>query len=345
MSILIGPVSAVGHPFTNTAYEVPVERMIGVELVYGFGSKWLYTGTKINPADPITAVVAWDPGWLRTDSQHEPYKLWQIAQELDVPVIGFFSDWFATWEGGHGYLGAKRVVEYLDAIIIDPAGAATMRNHPLLKVKDPADHRYRPIIEIDNMLSYGRLPRMGGDDELVRNVHVDHPIKDREIDVACVTHKHEAHVVNRSYFQEIVRDICNDQGYSYVESGKMTPGDMEDLYLNSKVVFNHSLGCSLNCRVFEAGACGAALLTDAHNIAVGPVPAFTYRHRYDIRDQLDRLLIGTDPGLIEWRAASLTQWVLNNHTPTWTWERNIDAINRAVALVPQSVREVRRDNE
>lgn len=345
MSILLGPVNAVGYPFTNTAFEVPVERVIGGELVYAFGSKWLYTSTKIEPAEPIKAVVAWDPGWLRTDAQHEPYKLWQIAQELDVPVIGFFSDWFATWEGGHGYLGTKRVVEYLDAVICDPAGAAALRNHPLMKVKDPTDHRYRPIIEVDNMLTYGRLPTMGADDELVRDVLNTHPMSQRTVDVACVTHKHEGHVVNRSYYQEMVAGICEDQGYKYVELNRVSPLEMESLYLDAKVVFNHSLGCSLNCRIFEAGACGAALVTDGHNIAVGPVPALTYNHRFHIRDALDRMLLGIEPGLVEWRAKMLNQWVVENHTPTKVWERNLAAVHRAARAVPPSVREVRREHE
>jgi hypothetical protein len=337
MGIAVGPVEAMGHPFCSVT-EVPLRREVGEHIAYAFGTKWLYSKLRIVPDEPVDAVVLWDPGWLRTGTGEgaidEIRKVWEQAQEWDAPVVGLYSDWFAAWKVDTGISGTLSSTMFCDALIVDPAGAAALRAsvHPL-RVTDPNDHRYRPIVEMDSFLTYGRLPRIGGE----LDVEVP-PIHEREVDVAMVSTLHPQHVVLRPYYVDSLRKICAENRWSFEFRNDATAEEMEELYLNSKVVANVSLGSQPNCRVSEALACGALLLTDGWNIGVRDVPCARFNDAFEmkvlLRDLLEMEPVHQDRVQLMGRA-----WA-RAHSPERTWKRVFDAA-LAVAPLTQSARGAR----
>ena len=333
-----GPVETLGHPF-RIVTEVPLIRDIGRHTTFSFGTKFLYTDLKVDLPEPVDAVVVWDPGWLRTGTGegaiHEIHKIWEMAQEWDAPVVGLFSDWFAAWEVADGIVGTKTATMYMDAIIIDSAGAAALRRsvHPLT-VTDENDRRYCPIVVNDSFLSYGRLPRIGGDLDLdVAKIH------EREIDVSMVSTLHPQHVVLRPYYVDLMERICADNGWSFVWTDKATAEEMEDLYLRSKVVFNVSLGSQPNCRVYEALACGCLLLTDGWNIGMKGVPCVRYTDPWKLEIALFDLLSSEPARQARMQYRGLT-WA-QAHSPTRTFERVFDQALEAASQT-RSARVARR---
>ena len=256
MSFLVGPVNSLGHPFPNL-HEVPIERRVGEHLVYAFGQKWLYADLEIVPAEPVEAVLLWDPGWLRDGTMprralDEVARVRAVADGWDCPVFGLSSDWFATWgAGGSGMYGTMRSFQALDGLVVDPVGAAALRmampgwmrrngdGKPI--GADPNDYRYRAIVELTPFLSYGRLPNVGGEDW--REVP---PPQDRSLDVTIVSNLYPGLVVARSYFVEAARRICQRRGWSFIHRSQVSPEEMECLYLDSRAVLNVSLGTQPN---------------------------------------------------------------------------------------------------
>lgn len=332
MAVVAGPTEVLGHPF-RVVTEVPVERRVGGHTVYAFGTKWLYSELEVIPGEPVEAVVVWDPGWLRTGTgegaKHEIHRIWELAQEWDAPVIGLFSDWFAAWKTETGIVGTLAATMYCDALIVDPAGASALRHsvHPL-SVTDPADHRYRPIQEMSGFLTYGRLPRVGG------GIHVEmKPIHEREVDVAMVSTLHPQHVVLRPYYVDALREICDRLGLRFEWTDKASASEMEELYLNSKVVANVSLGTQHNCRVPEALACGAMLLTDGWNIGMKDVPCARFLDPWEMEVLLNDLLqMGPDQ---QQRQQDLGLLWATRNSPERTWKRVFDA---ATILAPMTVK-------
>jgi hypothetical protein len=323
----MGPIETMGHPF-RVVTEVPVRREIGDHVTYAFGTKWLYSELSIIPDEPIEAIVAWDPGWLRTGEGdgaiHEIKKLWEMSREMDVPLIGLYSDWFAAWQVTTGIVGTLASTMYCDAIIVDPAGAASLRAavHPL-RVTDPTDHRFRPIHVMDSFLTYGRLPRVGGG----LNVEIP-PIKERDIDVAMVSTLHPQHVVLRPYYVEALKEICALHGWSFEFRDRASAEEMEELYLNSKVVANVSLGSQPNCRVSEALACGCILVSDGWNIGMWSVPHIRFLDKQSLEVRLfSALSEGNGQSLQE----SGLAWAANNR-PEHVWERVLDAVIEVAPL-------------
>lgn len=327
--IVTGPAEALGHPF-RVVTEVPLERQIARHRTMSFGTKWLYSDLRVILPEDVDAVVLWDPGWLRTGTGEgaidEIRRVWELAQEWDAPVVGLYSDWFAAWKVDTGIIGTLASTMFCDALIVDPAGAASLRAsaHPL-RVEDPGDHRYRPIREMDSFLTYGRLPRIGGG----LDVEVP-PTSERDIDVAMVSTLHPQHVVLRPYYVQAMRLICDRNGWSFEFTDKATAEEMEELYLRSKVVFNVSLGSQPNCRVAEALACGALLLTDDWNIGIGEVPCHTFADRRELEETLTALFAASDDTLARFQEAGLA-WA-GRHTPERVWGRVLGAALEVAAL-------------
>jgi glycosyl transferase family 1 len=336
--IAAGPAETLGHPF-RIVTEVPLERQIGKHRTFSFGTKWLYSDLDVSFDEDVEAVVVWDPGWLRTGTGegaiHELQKIWDLAQDWNAPVIGLFSDWFAAWEVEEGIIGTKAATMYMDGIIVDYAGSSALRHsvHPLTVV-DKNDRRYCPMLNDDAFLTYGRLPRIGGGIQ----VEMKPPVE-REVDVAMVSTLHPQHVLLRPYYVDKMMALCRANGWSFSWTNKATAEEMEELYLNSKVVFNCSLGSQPNCRVYEALACGCMLLTDGWNIGMKGVPCARYSDAWELEIMLrDMLTMGVDQqhrmqlqGLM-WAA---------QRTPEKTWERILDDA-LLLAKRTHSARDVRK---
>jgi hypothetical protein len=334
VSFLVGPVGSLGHPFPNL-HDVPIERQIGDHLVYAFGQKWLYTNLKLIPGEDIEAVLLWDPGWCGDGSNGRGYldeiaKVRTMADEWDCPVFGLASDWFATWgvNGGgmHGMMSAFRA---LDGVVIDHVGAAALRSTQPTNIKfDHTDYRHREIVELSGFLHAGRLPTMG-----VEELPEVLPTKEREIDVCIVSNLYQGLVVHRAYFLEMARHICERHGWSFVHRARVAPDEMERLYLNSKVVLNVALGTQANCRVYEAHACGALLVTDGFNADLSGVPGARFTDKQSLEQAL----------LASLRAPQAIQdmgreWA-KRHTPEKQWAKVLDALKPAIESTAHARRE------
>lgn len=315
--VVTGPAETLGHPF-KVVTEVPLERQIGKHRTVSFGTKWLYSGLDVTFDEDVEAVVVWDPGWLRTGTGegaiHELQHIWDLAQEWDAPVVGLYSDWFAAWDVGEGLIGTLASTMFMDALIVDPAGVAALKRsvHPLT-VEDEHDHRYRPMMEGRSFLTYGRLPRIGG------GLDVEVPkIHEREVDVAMVSTLHPQHVVLRPYYVAELERICAEHKWSFIWTDRASAEEMEEIYLNSKVVFNVSLGTQPNCRVHEALACGALLLTDGWNIGMKDVPCSRYSDAWELEILL-RDLLTLDPTSADRLQLNGLAWA-GQRTPEKVWE-------------------------
>jgi len=326
MNFVIGPVNTLGHPFPNL-HEVPIRRQIGDHTVIAFGQKWIYSGLEFIPPGDVDAVLLWDPGWLRNGMYtrwliDEIGKLRKLANEWDCPVFGLSSDWFATWGiGGSGMHGTMGALRELDGVVIDHVGAASLRSTLPVNIKfHHSDYRHREIVELSGFLHAGKLPTMG-----VENPPPVKPTKQRSIDVCVISNLYPGLVVHRSYFFEAARKICERRGWSFVHRSRVRPEDMEELYLDSKVVLNVALGTQANCRVYEALACGAILVTDGFNIDLGGAPCSKFHNIYELETSLVASLRAPrsiqDLGL-EWAA---------RHTPEKQWAKVLDALGPALS--------------
>lgn len=335
MSVLIGPVGGFRHPFRVKA-EVPVERQIGDHLVYAFDTKWLYSKLRLEPAEPIDLALLWDPGWMRNgwyDKETAPHNL-RPKDEIEAvrqivgggaAVLALASDWFAAWGVGHGMHGTLGMLQATDGILIDPMGAATLRNAVRsLTMFGPDDYRYRTLVEMPPYLSYGALPNVGREDwdgEILSR-------EKRSVDVSMVSNLYPNLVVARSYFAEKAQEICDRRGWSFQMGNKITAERMEELYLDSKVVLNVSLGSQANFRVYEALACGAALVTDGWNIGLDGAPCQTFTDAEGLEAALEEALMRPAAH------ARLTQedgviWA-RQRSPEKQWARIIDAALEAI---------------
>ena len=328
--IAAGPVETIGHPF-RIVTEVPLERQIGRHRTFSFGTKWLYSDLDVSFDERVDAVVVWDPGWLRTGTgegaTHEIQKVWDLAQEWDAPVIGLFSDWFAAWEVDEGIVGTKQATMYMDGIIVDGAGASALRRsiHPL-SVEDPNDRRFCPILQHDGFLTYGRMPRLGGG----LKVEMKKP-SERGVDVAMVSTLHPQHVVFRPYYVDQVASICEQHGWSFEFTDRASAEEMEALYLNSKVVFNCSLGSQPNCRVYEALAAGCLLLTDGWCRGMQNIPCSRYSDEWELEILLRDLL--TMDAASQDRLQQQGLFWAAQRTPEATW---ISVLDDALALAKRT---------
>lgn len=330
MSVLVGPVGGFRHPFRARA-EVPVERRIGKHLVYAFDTKWLYSKLKIEPAEPIDLALLWDPGWMRNgwyDQETAPRGLRprdeiQAVRDIVGPgaaVIAVASDWFAAWGVGHGMHGTLGMLEAVDGIVVDPMGAATLRQAVrALTMFGPDDYRYRAVVELPAYLSYGALPNVGREDWMGPLA----PREGRSIDVSMVSNLYPNLVVARSYFAEAAQEICDRRGWTFQMGNKVTAERMEELYLDSRVVLNVSLGSQANFRTYEALACGAALVTDGWNIGLDGAPCRTFLDVEGLERALEDALTVSDAEALAEQMRG-RGWALDR-SPARQWERVIDA--------------------
>ena len=202
-----------------------------------------------------------------------------------------------------------------------------------------------PLHVSQEMLTYGRLLERGDDDDLVRQQVTTG--RDWEWDVAYVGHRTVEHVVMRSFYLDALHDICDRRHWSLLETDDVPYGELESVLTKVKVTFNHSLGSQLNCRVYEAFACGSALVTDFHNADNGRIKNFArfYANRDTLEVALDYLIVGG--GFADRRVADESvrpiytvpaqHWVID-HSPRRTWERNFDACELLASQVRSASR-------
>lgn len=290
-TVMIGPVEPMGYPFEKMNHDAVRQLEIGEHLVYAFGRPYLYSDYEIIPAEPLDAVIAWDPGWYQTSavegSRNELARIKNTALHHKVPLVGMYCDWFSAWHGGTAFFGVPPSLPYCDAVVTDPVGAAAMRTIGVMQQKR-GHLQWRPIETLDNYLTYGRLPHLGGDTYAVSAVPNDYPQSARAIDVSFIGSAHPGAVVHRSYYLEALIEACKKRHWRYEVRRGVLPDEMEQVLLDSKVCFNTSVGSSLNMRVFEAAAAGCVLLTDAHNTMNEYIKDFSFF--YSKAEQVERLL-------------------------------------------------------
>lgn len=312
-ALLIGPVEDIGHPFPAQRHEIPRRRVIGDSIVYSFGRPFLYEPIGIEPEEPIEAVAVWDPCWLRLDpdKRGEIERLRALATQFNAPLVGLFGDWFAGWRSIPGF-ATPEIVQAFDAVVTDAAGAATIRDHTDFS---------GTVVATSHMLTYGRLPTLGDDPGGVANAATE---RHREIDVCCISYAHASVVWQRPFYLDLVRRLCDQKGWTCVIRADISAAHMETLYLRSRVVFNCSLGSQLNCRAYEALACGCHLLTDGWNLEASTLPpGVALYHRPEQLEEELEILLRAPPD-----ATKYLPWVLA-HGPQETWKRNLDAIRMA----------------
>jgi len=337
-TFLIGPVQAAGYPWEESYHEVVEEKTVGRHLVYSWSSPWLYSNVTFVPREPIDVVVVYDPPWLRDGTGDSPVdgtfprthvnEAAQLVEKLrecgveTAPRVGWVSDWFAGWKKP-GWVGI-RAVEVLDAVVIDPAGAAALRYHGCRV----------PIVELPSLHSYARLPTLAPSETEVLAVPDGCPQEHRPIDVCFVGYAHTDSVPLRAMFLERLQSFCRSAGLrSYIGSGPtrtgVSRGTMEQLLLDSKVCFNLSLGTMLNMRTYEALAAGCVLVTDAWNVGNGELEdnAAFYRSFEDVELIVRTLLADDESRQLACEVG--TVWAANR-SPDRNWRNLFDLTTRTV---------------
>lgn len=328
-TVLLGPIGNLGYPFSEHNHDAIRQQEIGSHLVYSFAKPYIYSDYDFVPAEPLDAVIAWDPGWYQNgkaeQARNECAKLKNVAIQHKVPLIGMYCDWFASWDPDMT-VGVPHSVPYMDGFITDPCGAAAMRTLKLLSEPEPGDLQYRPIIELDTYLSYGRLASLADDRDAVWGVQENYPQASRTLDVCFIGYPHPASVITRSWYLEALIEICERKNYSYKVAYGVSKEKMEEMLLTTKVCFNTSVGSSLNMRVYEAAAAGCVLLTDAHNLQNNKIRwAPTYRNKKEIEQWLEVLLTRDDSAEYRQRVQVDALTFALQNDPIATWHRIINA--------------------
>ncbi len=304
-------------------------------MVYAFDTKFLYSDIELKMDQDVAALVVWDPCWRRPgddgEAKRELYEMWRLARRLEVPLIGLYSDWFTAWEPSTYVIGTKRSLMFCDAVITDPVGAATFRRTiPPFRVTDPTDTRHRPIIEMDNFLTYGRMDTLAADPKLVENVLTSHPHSKRDIDVCFVGHPHPGAVLFRSYYLDYLEQVCDQNGYKLLITNKVSSAQMEEILLNSRVCFNSALGSQLNCRIYEGASAGCMMLHHHNTMAdwslFGAVTMFS--NQSEMKWRLNKLLAldETEAHLVARKGIDFAL----QHTPEKVWTDVFKAVDKAV---------------
>jgi hypothetical protein len=188
----------------------------------------------------------------------------------------------------------------------------------------PDDYRYRSIVEMPPYLSYGVLPNVGREDWDGKIL----PPEERSIDVSMVSNLYPNLVVARSYFAEKAQEICDRRGWNFQMGNKITAARMEELYLDTKVVLNVSLGSQANFRVYEALACGASLVTDGWNVGLDGAPCQTFVDVNELEAALEEALLCPPARALQAQEAGL-KWA-HERSPEKQWARIIDAALTAI---------------
>lgn len=313
-AVILGPAEDLGHPFPGQGHEIPRRRVIGDSIVYSFGRPFLHEPISIEPEEPITAVALWDPCWMRLDpdASDEWERIEALAAEHRAPIVGLLGDWYAGWRGGISRaFNVPNLLPRLAGVVTDAAGAISVLSTGYGGA----------VVASPHMLTYGRLPTLGADPAAVANAATE---RRREIDVCCIAFPHASVVWQRPFYLDLVRRVCAERGWTCVIQDGVSPAEMEALYLRSRVVFNCSLGSQLNCRVYEALACGCHLLTDGWNLENPNLPSGVafYNQPDEVERGLRRLLEQPPDATV------YVPWVLA-HGPVETWKRNLAAIRMA----------------
>lgn len=305
MSLLVGPVTHVGAPFSAPLAELVVEQLVGSHLCYVFGDGFLDTEADVyvKPSEPVTHIVLWDPSWIR-EGPAERRLIKLRARYPDAVVVGVFSDWFAGWYGGRSVhrLGTRRALDFCNVAIIDRYGAAALRRWGW----------GGRINVLDHFLSYGRLPTIGPG--LLDLAMLDLP---RSYDVAFIGHNHAGFVWQRSYALEVVEEAALELGWTVRIAAGLSAAEMEAVLLDSKIVVNWQLGTQMNMRCYEAAACGCALVTNEP----APPGAYYAESAAGLVHGIEFLL--TRPAQLRRAREAVRSWV-ENRSPEHTWQRIFD---------------------
>lgn len=337
-SILLGPIGNLGHPWPEHQHEIVTRSQIGRHDVYAFAERYLAHGRyDIEPEYPLDAIVLFDAGWMTAEYLE---FVRELAVKHDVPIIGLCCDWFSSWRQtvGTGLAGLHGSIPYLDGVVTDVCGEASLRQLPVFR----SDHHlsYRPVIGLRSLLSYGRLPTLGAATETVLAVPERFPQAKRSYDVAYIGNAHPSLVALRPYFLEALHEIIDVECLNAYISSKTRRDAMERVLLDTKICFNLSLGTTFNMRVYEATAAGCCLLTDNYNVSNPLIKPFAdfYSSRRELREHLMRLL--NDDEERTWKSQKATRWAATQE-PTGRWAEVLDASMRAVASLKPGWRERR----
>lgn len=149
----------------------------------------------------------------------------------------------------------------------------------------------------------------------------------------------------RPYYVEAAKRICDANDWSFVRRNHVSPEEMEQLYLDSKVVLNVSLGTQPNCRVYEALACGAVLVTDSWNVGMDGAPAITFGGVRELESALHLALDRSDSHAKDLQDLG-RRWACEVKSPINQWTKVIDAVLREAApTAPARAARIARDQE
>ncbi len=203
------------------------------------------------------------------------------------------------------------------------------------------DHWEKPIVELSSPLSWGRLP-LATNPENCLAVPNDFPQSKRTTDIAFIGHDQVGVIPIRSLLLEHVRKLCVARKWIYEIQHSVTREDMQATYLRSKIVFNASLGTALNCRTYEALACGCNLVTDGGNVDAdsarssgamfyGSLPQIEFFFEWLLGDGHQSTRDDSEQRR-DMNARLGTAWA-HAHRPELQWNRIIDAAEQAKVLL------------
>lgn len=324
MRAFFGPVESLGHPFYPHPMELVAERRVGDHELYCFSNWWLERGPEVLLPE-IDAIVLWDPMWLRTADWP---RIAAMAVATDAPVFGIMGDWFAGHRAADELIGTRDAARACDGVLTDAPGKAAMGRSP----------KMGPTVSRPGFLTYGRLINRGLDEHLVRHLSLT---AERDIDICHVGNRHADTVMLRAYYLDALHEICDRRGWNLVDRNDVQWPDQEAILERSKVTFNYSLGSQLNCRVYEAMACGSCLVTDAANLETGRISGIArfYSNVEMLEIHLDFLLDGGGWRSPEYAATVRGMYALEaahwaaDRSPMRTWTSIFDDLQ---SMLPEA---------
>lgn len=339
MNALIAFIERAGYPFPHHTHEYPTQHHIGNHTLIAVGTPWLYADIDFTTDYPIQAIILWDPSWLRDGTQPPPpdhpanlpdwpglpgnewdmlhAKIRDLGIPGETPIVGLLIDWHTAWNRP-GFISTNRIAPMLNHIITNRAGRETLKRY---------GHKHVTVQQ--HLFSYGHLPNLAKDENKVKHTKPPHQ---RTIDIAYIGHDHTELIPLRTYYLQTLQTYSRRHKLNHIIGLKhgntpWTPTEMEEILLDTKIVFNHSLGTGLNMRIYEAAASGAHLITDNHNIENHQITHFaqTYNTPQELTHHLDQAL--QNPRQTRYLTTQGTKWALQ-HQPLPTWENTLNTIER-----------------
>jgi glycosyl transferase family 1 len=209
------------------------DRERGTCKVFGFEGADVAVGRRDTWEDVLARLPReWRPDFVALFLAYRaiPPCLW----DAPVPVVGLAADWSVLW---HRY---RHAVPRCDVVFTDARGVRMLR--------------YAGVENVRHGNLYG----------CARELLVDAPEADRDIDVLYVGSLHPAQKVDRlSRIGRIVRAFADD--WNVVVRNDVEQHEYRRLLLRARIVFNHAVRGECNLRTFEAIAGGALLFQEEEN--------------------------------------------------------------------------------